>query len=80
MLRIKAIANMKFEPYLHLRKGQNQMAEGLLFDAIDLDTNFAEACEFLAFLYWASGGVGQDAIAIDPNLLVADVFYKTRLC
>jgi len=65
-------------------------AEGLLFDAIDLDTNFAEAYEFLAFLYWASGGVGQDAIAtqqlvheftakaiaIDPKLLFADVFYK----
>jgi len=61
-----------------------------LFDAIDLDTNFAEAYEFLAFLYWASGGVGQDAIAtqqlvheftakaiaIDPKLLFADVFYN----
>lgn len=66
-------------------------AERLLFDSLALDPDFAEAYEFLAFLYYVVGGVSHDAItaqqlvheftakaiAIDPTMLVADVFHQT---
>jgi len=65
-------------------------AESQLFQALEKDADFAEAYELLAYLYWATGGVAQTAvetqtlvkeftgkaIAIDPRLLFADVFYQ----
>jgi TolB-like protein len=69
--------------------GKWRETEDLLHQAIDLDPNFAEAYELLAFTYWLLPGVldaieaqtlvreaASKAIAIDPDLPFAEVFYR----
>ncbi len=63
-----------------------QDAEELLLEAIELDPNFAEAYELLAFTYGFFGGgvetqrlVGEaaaKAIDLDPDLVLANTLYR----
>jgi TolB-like protein len=65
-----------------------QDAETLLLKAIELDPNFAEAYELLSFVYWVipsgtsvlesqrrMGEVAAQAIALDPDLVLARTYY-----
>ncbi|MFQ6006224.1 MAG: winged helix-turn-helix domain-containing tetratricopeptide repeat protein [Woeseia sp.] len=65
-------------------------AKDMLLDVIELDPNFAEAYETLAFTYWSLAGwaieaveaqklvreAATNAIAIDPDLVLANAFYR----
>ena len=66
-------------------------AEKLALEAIELDGNFAEAYELLAFTYWAQaseivkaaegqklmGEAAGRALAIDPDLVLAQAMYQS---
>ena len=69
-----------------------QDAEALLLQAVELDPNFAEAYEMLAFVYWvapAETGViesqrrmsdaAAQAIALDPDLVLAQTYYDVAI-
>ena len=76
--------------FLKARAGANVMdwqdAEELLLKAIELDPEFAEAYEILAFTYWNQGGdvdeqrlvhdTAAQAIALDPDLVLAQTLYQ----
>jgi TolB-like protein len=67
-----------------------QVAEGFLLQAINLDPKFAEAYEWLAFVYWYQAGwfikfaeaqkltgeAAAKALAIDPDLVFAQALYE----
>jgi len=69
---------------------QGRDAIPLLRQAIDLDANFAEAIELLAFSYWQQGGTSipiaqaqklsneaaADALALEPDLTFAQAMYQ----
>ncbi len=79
-LRAKASSN----------KSGLQVVEGFLLQAIELDPKFAEAYEWLAFIYWRqagwfikfaeaqklSGEAAAKALAIDPDLVFAQALYQ----
>ena len=67
----------------------NRDARALLLEATEIDPNFAEAHELLAYTYWdAPGEIGPveaqrlskeaatRAIAIDPDLVFAEILYQ----
>jgi TolB-like protein/Flp pilus assembly protein TadD len=66
-----------------------QDAEELVLQAIELDPNFAEAYEVLAFAYWNLGGDVDDqrrvhetaakAIALNPDLVMARAAYEASM-
>ncbi len=75
-----------------LNKFEARDAEELLQQAIELDPNFAEAYELLAFSYWyLEGGEGvkaaeaqkltgeaaAKALALDPDLVLANALFAT---
>jgi len=67
------------------------IAEEFLVQAVELDPDFAEAWEMLAYAYWEQWGTTLDAssaqpltfnaatraLAIDPDLVLAQVFLET---
>jgi TolB-like protein len=67
------------------------IAEDFLVQAVELDPEFAEAWEMLAYAYWEQWGTTLDAasaqpltfnaatraLAIDPDLVLAQVFLET---
>ncbi len=71
----------------------SRVAEALLKEIIQLDPNFAEAYELLAFTYWGMAGVevkaaeaqalageaSAKAIAIDPDLIYARALHKAAI-
>jgi len=71
----------------------SRVAEALLKDVIQLDPNFAEAYELLAFTYWnmaggevkaaeaqaLAGEASAKAIAIDPKLTYARALHKAAI-
>lgn len=73
---------------LDAQQGKNAIE--LLLQAIELDANFAEAIELLAYSYWQQGGTSipvselqrlcheaaANAIAIEPDLTFARALYK----
>jgi tetratricopeptide (TPR) repeat protein len=74
-----------------LNVSQFRNTEEILLEAIELDPNFAEAYELLAYLYWSLAGTavksaeGQKlmgeaaakALAIDPDLVFAQALYQS---
>jgi predicted Zn-dependent protease len=68
-------------------------AEKLLLQATELDPNFAEAYEVLAYAYWSLAGwaveaveaqklvneAAAKAIAIDPDIVLAKAFYQATI-
>jgi TolB-like protein/uncharacterized tellurite resistance protein B-like protein len=80
-LRAKASSN---------KSGWLQVGEGFLLQAIELDPKFAEAYEWLAFVYWQQAGwlvtfaeaqklageAAAKALAIDPDLAFAQALYQ----
>jgi tetratricopeptide (TPR) repeat protein len=84
-----------YSSFLQARAAINRLdwpqAATLLENVIELDPQFAEAHELLAFSYWHMGGwllsgevaprkayeTAATAISIDPNLLFAQTLYRT---
>ena len=73
-----------------LSMGEIQDAEELVLKAIELDPNFAEAYELLAFSYYnqlylfkatevqkLTGEAAAKALAIDPDLVLAQAMYQS---
>jgi len=86
-----------YELFLKARDAASRLdflvAEALLKEATELDPNFAEAYELLAFTYWSTGGVeipageaqaragevSAKAVAIDPSLVYARALSKAAV-
>ena len=82
-LRAKAAVNLS----------EFQEAEERLLSVIELDPNFAEAYEMLAYTYWNLAGLAIDAvtaqqlvseaaakaIAIDPDIVLAQALYQAAV-
>ena len=86
-----------YELFLKARDAANRLdflaAETLVKEATELDPNFAEAYEFLAFTYWSGAGVeipageaqalageaSAKAIAINPDLVYAQALSKAAV-
>jgi TolB-like protein len=74
-----------------LKSFESQETEELLQQAIELDPNFAEAYELLAYIYWDQAGwhlnaaerqkltgeAAAEALALDPDLVLAKALFAT---
>ena len=75
---------------LFTTSGWLQVTEGFLLQAVELDPKFAEAYEWLAYVYWRQAGqfvtfaeaqkltgeAAAKALAIDPDLAFAQALYQ----